>query len=191
MQFRRPGGAIRRGVRMPTGNCAHTPPDRCIYTYMKNQPEFLECASCSCFAVRRAARVITQHYDRHLRPTGMRATQFAMLTLLSLLGPLPLGVLANRLGAERTTVSRNLRLLIAQRLVASGAAEDRRVQILSLTPKGTRAMRKVLPYWRAAQASITRQFTPETLHDLSRTAQAALRGHTAGRGVASGRHKEV
>ena len=37
---------------------------------------------CTCLAVRQAARHVTQFYDRHLAPAGLRTTQFSILARL-------------------------------------------------------------------------------------------------------------
>lgn len=74
--------------------------------------EFAECLECSCFAARRAARTVTQHYERHLKPSGLRVTQFTLLALLELAGPQPLSRFADQMGVERTTLTRNLRALV-------------------------------------------------------------------------------
>jgi DNA-binding MarR family transcriptional regulator len=164
---------------------------RCIYTYMKPTADLRECVSCSCFAVRRAARLITQHYDRHLRPAGLRATQFSLLTVLSIVGPLPLSRLADRLGTERTTLTRNLRPLLALGFVTEERADDRRVKRYAITPKGMTAARAALPRWRNAQRSIAASFTPAVLRALDRaTAAAAARPVRARRLVGSNRMQE-
>jgi DNA-binding MarR family transcriptional regulator len=49
--------------------------------------------------------------DAKLRPHGLRATQFSILTALALRGPMPMGELAERLGLERTTLTRSAALL--------------------------------------------------------------------------------
>jgi hypothetical protein len=49
---------------------------------------------CNCFAVRAAARYITQVYDQVLAPTGLRTTQFSILAKLKRLGPLTINMLA-------------------------------------------------------------------------------------------------
>jgi len=41
---------------------------------------------CTCLAVRQAARRVTQFYDQHLAPTGLRTTQFSILAKLQRLG---------------------------------------------------------------------------------------------------------
>ena len=157
---------------------------------MKSEPDLRECLDCSCFAVRRAARVITQHYDRHLRPSGLRATQFTVLVVLSLAGPMPLGRLAEELGTERTTLTRNLRALISRGLVAGEAGEDRRVQLLRVTPKGIAAARAALPRWREAQRSVAGEFAAPTLRALKRAEEAASRSRPSAVRTKSGIRKE-
>ena len=125
-----------------------------------------ECAGCACFAVRRAARAITQHYDRTLRPSGLRATQFTLLTVLSLGGPQPLGRVANRLGMERTTLTRNLKPLVAEGLVTVGQEGDRRVRAIAITGKGQRRAVAAIPYWRTAQRSVASYLTAGTFDSL-------------------------
>lgn len=141
--------------------------NRCIYTYMGTRSDDLrECAGCACFAVRRAARAITQHYDRTLRPTGLRATQFTLLTVLSLGGSLPLSRVADRLGMERTTLTRNLKPLLVEGLIEVGRDGDRRVRTIAITPRGRRRVAGAIPHWRAAQRAIGAFFTPDTFASL-------------------------
>src|SRR3546814_20022664 len=65
---------------------------------------------CTCFKLRRAARRVTQLYDRHLQPTGLRITQFGLLARLRV-EPLQMPALAERMGLYRTPLTRNLRPL--------------------------------------------------------------------------------
>jgi DNA-binding MarR family transcriptional regulator len=130
-----------------------------------------ECATCACFAVRRAARVITQHYDRALRPSGLRATQFTLLTMLALGGPLSLSRVADRLGMERTTLTRNLKLLLAAGLISVDQGDDRRVRTISITPKGRRAAVDALPHWRRAQRAVASHLTRDIFSSLAAVTQ--------------------
>ena len=118
---------------------------------------FRECRECLCFATRRAARAVTQHYERHLRPAGLRATQFSMLARLAQTGPMPINRLASQMGLERTTLTRNLRPLVAKRWIAVTEEADRRVHNVEITAKGRAAAREALPAWRKAQASAKRK----------------------------------
>jgi len=47
---------------------------------------------CNCFAIRQAARQITQFYDQRLAHTGLRTTQYSILARLDRLGPLTIGI---------------------------------------------------------------------------------------------------
>jgi DNA-binding MarR family transcriptional regulator len=134
-------------------------------------PDLAECAACACFAIRRAARVITQHYDRTLRPSGLRATQFTLLTMLSLGGPVPLSRVADRLGMERTTLTRNLKPLLATGLISVRPGTDRRVRTIAITPKGHRAAVAALPDWRRAQRPVASQLTSGVFASLADVTQ--------------------
>src|SRR5215472_17372466 len=63
---------------------------------------------CNCFAVRAAARHVTQSYDQFLAPTGLRTTQFTILAKLRRKGPLTINALAEAWVGVRTTRGRNI-----------------------------------------------------------------------------------
>ena len=147
---------------------------------MYGTKEFAECLACSCFAARRTARMITQHYERQLKSTGLGVTQFTLLAMLSLGGPQPLSRFADQLGVERTTLTRNLRPLIARGLVIQKAATDGRVRMLAITPRGRAATRAALPRWREAQESIATLLGPTAVRALHLAAQTATRSRSSG-----------
>jgi DNA-binding MarR family transcriptional regulator len=115
--------------------------------------EFGECRDCVCFALRHAARRMTQHYRRMLRPSGLMGTQFSLLVSLAEAGPLPMTRLAARLGLERTSLTRNLKPLAAKGWVSVDEDDDRRVRRVRITPSGRAKARAALPLWRKAQAT--------------------------------------
>jgi DNA-binding MarR family transcriptional regulator len=118
-------------------------------------PAFFACRTCACAALRRASRAVTTHYERSFRATGLRATQFTLLAVLTQTGPLPLSDLANQAGLERTTLTRNLKLLEAKGLVRLRTTEeDQRVRRVEMTRAGRLAAEKGLPAWRKAQAGL-------------------------------------
>jgi DNA-binding MarR family transcriptional regulator len=118
---------------------------------MSTDRSLTECADCLCLASRRAARIVTRGYDRALRPFGLRATQFSILVVVSLRGPITIGALAEELGSERTTLTRNLALLEREGWVQSRAGEDARERLLTVTRKGAATAAEALPAWRQAQ----------------------------------------
>jgi DNA-binding MarR family transcriptional regulator len=122
--------------------------------------------SCACNNVRRAARAVTQLYDETLRPTGLRATQFTLLTALRIQGPISLNRLAEQLVMDRTTLTRNLQPLEKKGLVHIEAGEDRRTREASLTDTGHRALAKAFPLWRQAQSRVAEGLGEERLQGL-------------------------
>ena len=124
-----------------------------VHIVAEHPDEFRETQQCLCFGLRRAARIMTQHYERYLRPLGLRATQFTVLATLAQTGPLPMHRLASHLGMERTTLTRNLRPLAAQGWLKLEESEDRRVHLVGITEAGREVARRALPAWRQAHAS--------------------------------------
>ncbi len=122
---------------------------------MSAAPDLFQTTQCLCLASRRAARAITRRYDNALRAHGLRATQFSLLSGLALKGPLPIGALASLLGADRTTLTRNLAVAEARGLVAVAPGEDARARIASLTAEGRRVLESAYAAWRAVQEGLT------------------------------------
>ncbi len=75
--------------------------------------------------LRRATRAVTAHYEAHFRGSGLRGTQFTMLSVLAQAGPLPMTRLADVLGVERTTLTRNLTVLARRGLVEWAGCDGR------------------------------------------------------------------
>ena len=130
-----------------------------MYTYnMKQHSErgtdYMACASCFCLASRQAARKITRLYDTYMQDSGIRATQFTILSQLMLRGEMPIGKLAGFLGMERTTLSRNLTLLEGKGWISINAGEDPRARMIGITAQGRALVRRGFPYWSKAQAHI-------------------------------------
>lgn len=133
---------------------------------------------CACFNLRKAARAVTQLYDEALRPADLRVTQFALLTATRLLGSAPMTRLAERMGMDRTTLTRNLRPLERQGLIRVRPGKDGRVREVVLTGRGQEALDRAVPLWERVQARVVRGLGGprwrRLLGDL--TAMAALAG---------------
>ncbi|MEX2519476.1 MAG: MarR family transcriptional regulator [Paracoccaceae bacterium] len=114
---------------------------------------------CNCLALRQATRKITQIYDRHLAPAGLRITQYCILSQLSRLGPLTINALADELILDRTTLGRTMQPLERDGLIAVElCTEDRRAKKLRITENGEQKLAEALPYWRQAQAELDGEF---------------------------------
>jgi DNA-binding MarR family transcriptional regulator len=123
-------------------------------------------AECSCEGLRRTARAVTQLYEDALAPSGLRATQFPIVVALAAVGPLPVTRLAQGLGLDRTTLTRNMRALLDQGLIAVADGEDRRTRVVALTPKGRENLTEALGMWEQAQASVEEHFGLGPLREL-------------------------
>lgn len=135
---------------------------------------------CACFNLRRAARAVTQAYDEALRPSGIRATQFSVLAGLALEGSRTMTALADAMGMDRTTLTRNLKPLLKDGLVEMVEGSDRRQRRVGLTGRGMEALERALPMWRRAQARVvdglgTARWTG-MLGDLERAIDVVQRG---------------
>lgn len=115
-------------------------------------------SACIAQALRRAARKVTRRYEEALRPVGLTMGQFSTLAALARPDPVALTVLAEQLGMDRTTLTRDLAPLERRGLVASSPSkEDRRVRGIALTDAGRSCLEKAAPLWRAAQAESGRR----------------------------------
>ena len=110
--------------------------------------------SCMGMRVRRAARVVANHYDKHLKPTGLKGTQFTLLNTIFMNPAANIGKLADILGLDRTTLNRNLKPLERKGWIRSGSGKDPRTRTLKLTKEGTRILQNALPYWLEAQSGV-------------------------------------
>jgi DNA-binding MarR family transcriptional regulator len=116
--------------------------------------DYMACAGCFCLASRQAARKITRLYDSHMQESGVRATQFTILSQLMLRGEMPIGKLAGILGMERTTLTRNLTLLEQRKWISIKAGDDPRSRMIGITAQGRGIVRRGFPYWSKAQAQV-------------------------------------
>ncbi|AXF18474.1 MarR family winged helix-turn-helix transcriptional regulator [Paraburkholderia caledonica] len=114
---------------------------------------------CNCFALRQAARHITQMYERHLSTVGVTAAQFTILAKLARTPNLPILDLADAMVMERTTLVRAMKPLQRDGLVVAESAEhDGRTYLFSLTEKGEKTFDQAAIAWRAAQSEFEEKF---------------------------------
>jgi DNA-binding MarR family transcriptional regulator len=114
--------------------------------------DYMAAAGCFCLASRQAARKITRLYDGVMQKSGMRSTQFTILSQLMLRGELPIGKLASLLGMERTTLTRNLTPLEQRKWISIKSGDDPRARMIGITAPGRAAVRRGFPFWSQAQA---------------------------------------
>ena len=111
-----------------------------------------DCPNCVNFNIRKAMRAVSQHYDQIMAPSGLRGTQFTILTVLSRAGYVTVTELADYLVMDRTTLTRNLKPLEKEGfLKILPGLQDRRSRRIELTNIGKKAQKAAMPYWQKAQ----------------------------------------
>jgi DNA-binding MarR family transcriptional regulator len=113
--------------------------------------DFTATRQCVCTAARRNSRDLTRIFEKAMRGSGVRGTQFTLLATLVQTGPIPTTRLAEFQGLERTTLTRNLSRLVRDGFVQIREGEDRRVRKAAITPAGEEAARRAYPFWKKAQ----------------------------------------
>jgi DNA-binding MarR family transcriptional regulator len=129
--------------------------------------------TCLNYKLRRTARLVTQYYDRALRPAGIRTGQFNLMIPVALRGALSVTELADILGMDRSALARNLKPLERKGWVSVSVGTDRRARIVRLTRNGQQLLRTVYPLWERAQTDLSRTFSRSVLRSLLTGLQAA------------------
>ncbi|HEV7778006.1 MAG TPA: MarR family winged helix-turn-helix transcriptional regulator [Luteibacter sp.] len=107
---------------------------------------------CNAFTLRRAARAITQLYERHIALSGLTSSQFSIISAVRHAPGMSMAELAETMGMDRTTLVRALKPLQRDRLVVTVAAlKGSRQLALNLSAEGMARYEGALPYWMAAQ----------------------------------------
>ncbi|HSR82155.1 MAG TPA: MarR family transcriptional regulator, partial [Hyphomicrobiaceae bacterium] len=77
--------------------------------------DIAESASAACIStrVRQLSRIVTRVYDDALRPLGITASQFTLLTQLAQQDGITAVEIGHSLDIEKSTLSRNLKRLLA------------------------------------------------------------------------------
>lgn len=116
--------------------------------------EIAEQTSGACLAsrVRQLSRIVTRVYDDAMRPLGITASQFTLLTQLGQQDGITAVEIGYTLDIEKSTLSRNLKRLLALNLIDMEPPAGRRGRGLHLTPKGQVMIKDGFPVWKEAQS---------------------------------------
>jgi DNA-binding MarR family transcriptional regulator len=108
---------------------------------------------CLLTRTRRISRVITGIYDQALRPFGLNSPQFSLLVVISRLGPATRAEIGRVNHQDRSTLTRNLQLLLSEGWVEEIPHDaGGRSKPLALTQAGKDLLHSAMPGWRSAQA---------------------------------------
>jgi len=106
-----------------------------------------------------AARSLTSIYDEYLKPSGLRATQLAVLWAVVALDDGTVGKIAKVIAMDDSSLTRTLKLLERDKLVSLVAGSDRREKRVRVTARGRKAFSAAMPLWQKAQAEAMKRLT--------------------------------
>ncbi|MDX2235581.1 MAG: MarR family winged helix-turn-helix transcriptional regulator [Hyphomonadaceae bacterium] len=124
---------------------------------------------CTARTARLAARRLTAFYDARLAQTGLSIAQFGLMAQIAGAEDAALGALADRMGLEASTLTRNLQALAREGLAEIvTAGSDQRRRTVRLTQKGEHALAAALPVWAKAQAEAAAVVDAKALRTIAR-----------------------
>src|ERR1700759_1488984 len=125
---------------------------------------------CNVTALRKATRNVSQLYDAMLAPSGLRATQRAILIYVARRGTPAIGELADALVLDRTALNHNLKPLQRDGLVTIVPdRDDRRIKRVQLTKRGEAKLAESRLAWKQAQERFESAFGARQAADLRKT----------------------
>ena len=109
---------------------------------------------CTNLKLRQLMRRVAQRYDAEVGKTGLRGTQYSLLSYVTKLGPIRPVDLAAVMKVDASTLTRNLRPLIDAGLLVLEPGPDARSRLVSATPAGREKRQEAQRRWRVAQESL-------------------------------------
>jgi DNA-binding MarR family transcriptional regulator len=134
---------------------------------------------CACATARRTARVLTQFYGSHLRSAEIEVPQFSLLSVLHRWPGCNQEAVGRMLAFDKTTLSRNLKLLNRKGWIEPAPSQDRREKGFRLTDAGRERLEAANAGWSKAQQQLQSGLTPaewENMWKAFRTVTQAVRG---------------
>src|SRR5262249_52398187 len=114
-------------------------------------PDLSGTSACAAYQFRRTSRAVARLYDAAIAPSGLRSTQFAILTAIAKLQPVSMSHIGEILVIDPATITRSVRLLKNDGLLEIAPRGLQRRRLLTLTLKAVKALAIAVPLWREAQ----------------------------------------
>ncbi|MEM7734191.1 MAG: MarR family winged helix-turn-helix transcriptional regulator [Deinococcota bacterium] len=97
---------------------------------------------------------MTAFYTEAMKASGLRPTQFTMLSAIMGHGEITINDLSEFLVMDQTTVTRNVNVLKKAGYIKVSPGNDKRTRLVSLTPEGSAIRNEAYPLWLAAQEQL-------------------------------------
>ena len=146
----------------------------CSYNQTVSTPSPANPKGCTNLQLRQLMRRVAQHYDQEVGKTGLKGTQYSLLSFVDRLSPIRPLDLAQALKLESSTLTRNLKPLIAQGWIMLGAGADGRSRLLTITPAGHAKRSDAQRHWKVAQNNLNQILGLERVAALHGLIQESL-----------------
>jgi DNA-binding MarR family transcriptional regulator len=121
---------------------------------------------CTNIKLRQLMRRVAAHYDAEVGKTGLKGTQYSLLSYVVKLGPIRPCDLADEMKIGPSTLTRNMRPLIDAGWLELGPGADGRSRLLSVTPAGREKRQEAQRRWRIAQEGINQMLGARRVVEL-------------------------
>jgi DNA-binding MarR family transcriptional regulator len=142
---------------------------------------------CTNLKLRQLGRVVARHYEAYVGATGLKGTQYSLLSAVVKLGPIRPGDLARVMRLDASTLTRNLQPMVEQGWVEIGPGDDARSRLVHATAAGRAKRAEGQRAWKRAQVALNQRLGDDrvmALHTLVDGCLAALDDEPAGGGDA-------
>jgi DNA-binding MarR family transcriptional regulator len=129
---------------------------------------------CTNFKLRQLSRALTRHYDAYVAGSGLKITQYSLLSYVVRQGPIQPVELARRMNLEASTLTRNLQPLLAHGWIEIGPGADARSRSISATDAGRVKHAEAQRAWKQAQLALNAQLGEARVARLHELIDACL-----------------
>lgn len=124
-------------------------------------------SECYCTNLRRSANSVSDFYDNALKGTGLTIAQYYLLINLSRLERANITHWSERVGLDRSTMVRNIKVLEAHDLIEHTQGHGK---TFTLSEVGRKTLEAAIPAWQEAQKQIEAFLGKEDAEALLRIA---------------------
>jgi DNA-binding MarR family transcriptional regulator len=123
-------------------------------TALKPRSPQVKPQGCTNFRLRRLSRVASRRYDAHVAPSGLKTTQYSLLSHVLHFGPLRPVDRAREMNVDASTLTRNLKPMLAAGFLVQTEGPDARSRMLAITDAGREKRAEAQRLWHGAQLAL-------------------------------------